>query len=177
MGNAANIIEFESRYAADFKQLNLEWLELYFRVEPMDEKILSLPEDILRNGGAIWLAQEGGVIVGCCALIAKSERTYELSKMAVTTSAQGKGLGRRLLEASVKSFADIGGRQLFLETNTALKAAIALYESAGFEHQQRPHPSPYERANVYMVYAGEGRFKTGGSRVNISNTAGATNKD
>jgi hypothetical protein len=24
MGNAANIIEFESRYAADFKQLNLE---------------------------------------------------------------------------------------------------------------------------------------------------------
>ena len=30
---------------------------------------------------------------------------------------------------------------------------IALYESAGFTHQRRPTPSPYARANVYMVHA------------------------
>jgi N-acetylglutamate synthase-like GNAT family acetyltransferase len=160
MGNTANIINFESRYAAVFKQLNLEWLELHFRVEPIDEKVRSRPEDIQRDGGAIWLAQDGGTIVGCCALIAKGNRIYELSKMAVTASAQGKGLGRSLLEATVKGFADLDGRQLFLETNTALKAAIALYESAGFEHQQRPRSSPYERANVYMVYTDEDRLKT-----------------
>jgi ribosomal protein S18 acetylase RimI-like enzyme len=160
MGTTVKIIDFESRYAADFKQLNFEWLKLHFRVEPMDEKVLSRPNDILHDGGAIWLARDGSVIVGCCALIAKGNRDYELSKMAVTASAQGKGLGRCLLEAAMKGFADIGGRQLFLETNTALKAAISLYESVGFEHHQSPDPSPYERANVFMVYTGEGRFKT-----------------
>jgi ribosomal protein S18 acetylase RimI-like enzyme len=152
MGTAVNIIDFESRYAADFKHLNLEWLQLHFRVEPIDEQVLSRPEDILRDGGAIWLAKEGHAIVGCCALIAKGDATYELSKMAVTASAQGKGLGRSLLEAAVKGFFANGGRLLFLETNTALKTAIALYESSGFEHRKRLEPSPYERANVYMVY-------------------------
>jgi GNAT superfamily N-acetyltransferase len=152
MGTAVNIIDFESRYAADFKHLNLEWLQLHFRVETIDEQVLSRPEEILRDGGAIWLAQDRSTIVGCCALIAKGDATYELSKMAVTASAQGKGLGRRLLEAAVKGFFDTGGRLLFLETNTALKTAIALYESSGFVHRKRPKPSPYERANVYMVY-------------------------
>ncbi len=156
MDRTFDIIEFESHFATNFKQLNLEWLKLYFRVEPIDEEVLSRPEDILAKGGAIWLGQDGDVIVGCCALVAKGEGTYELSKMAVTSSAQGKGLGRRLLETAVKGFTDKKGHTLFLETNTALKAAIALYESSGFVQQQPPNPSPYERANVYMVYKGAG---------------------
>lgn len=160
MGTTSDIVNFEPRYAADFKRLNLEWLSQYFRVEPIDEQVLSRPDDILRDGGAIWLARENGTIVGCCALIAKGDGNYELSKMAVTANARGKGLGRRLLEAAVKGFTDTRGRLLFLETNTALKSAIALYESAGFEHRQAPKASPYERANVYMVYTGAVDLKT-----------------
>lgn len=160
MGTSANIIDFEPCYAADFKRLNLEWLNRYFRVEPIDEQVLSYPEAILRDSGAIWLAQVGCTIVGCCALIAKGEGTYELSKMAVTASVQGQGLGRRLLEAGLKGFDAAGGRLLFLETNTALQTAIRLYESSGFEHRQRPKQSPYERANVYMEYIGTGPFKS-----------------
>ena len=152
MGTIAKVIDFESRYAANFKQLNLEWLLLHFRVEPMEENVLPRPEDVPRAGGAIWLAQVGGAIVGCCALNAKGGSTYELSKVAVTPSVQGKGLGRRLLEVAVKGFTDAGCQQLVPETDTALKAAIALYESAGFEYQQRPRPLAYERANVLMVY-------------------------
>jgi len=30
------IIPFENQYASDFKRLNLEWLEKYFDVEPLD---------------------------------------------------------------------------------------------------------------------------------------------
>jgi ribosomal protein S18 acetylase RimI-like enzyme len=152
MRNTFDIINFEPHYAADFKRLNLEWLKRYFRVEPIDEQVLSRPEDILRDGGAIWLAKEGSAVVGCCALMAKGDGAYELSKMAVTAGAQGNGLGRRLLNAAVTGFIETGGRLLFLETNTALKTAIALYESSGFEHRKPPESSPYERANVYMVY-------------------------
>jgi ATP phosphoribosyltransferase regulatory subunit HisZ len=32
------LIPLERRYAADFKRLNLEWLERYFRVEPSTRK-------------------------------------------------------------------------------------------------------------------------------------------
>jgi hypothetical protein len=39
MGHTAEIIDFESRYAADFKRLDLESLELHFRVEPIDEQV------------------------------------------------------------------------------------------------------------------------------------------
>ena len=49
------IIPSESRYAADFKRLNVEWLEKYFTVEPIDEKVLSDPEAaILRPGGGFF---------------------------------------------------------------------------------------------------------------------------
>lgn len=154
MSATTDIIAFEPRYAADFKRLNLEWLERHFRVEPIDMQVLSQPEDIVRSGGLIRLARQGDLVVGCCALIAKGDGAYELSKMAVTANSQGQGLGRRLLEAVVLGFSRTGGRLLFLETNSALKTAIALYESSGFEHRPRPTPSPYERADVYMVHTG-----------------------
>jgi ribosomal protein S18 acetylase RimI-like enzyme len=149
-----DIITVEPRYAADFKQLNLEWLERLFRVEPIDVEVLSRPEDIVRAGGAIWLARQGNAVIGCCALIAKGDGAYEVSKMAVTSNAQGQGVGRRLLDVAVQGFSRTGGSLLFLETNSALKTAIALYESSGFKHRPRPEPSPYERADVYMVHTG-----------------------
>lgn len=149
-----DIIAFEPRYAADFKRLNLEWLERHFRVEPIDVQVLSLPQDLLDSGGVIWLARQGDEIIGCCALIAKGDGAYEVSKMAVTAAARGQGIGRRLLDATVRSFGALGGRLLYLETNSVLKTAIALYERSGFEHRRRPTPSPYARADIYMVHTG-----------------------
>jgi GNAT superfamily N-acetyltransferase len=79
-------------------------------------------------------------------VILKSQKT------SVTTSFQGRGIGRRLLLAALDAFKDLCGKKLYLETNTVLTSAIALYVSAGFVHAQRPTPSPYARANVYMEY-------------------------
>ena len=149
---AVEIVPFEARYADDFKRLNLEWLARYFRVEPIDEQVLSRPLEILREGGAIFLARYQDEIVGTCALLKAGEGRYELSKMAVTSRHQGLGIGRRLLEAVVAAYRSLAARELFLESNSKLKPAIALYESAGFVHAPRPAPSHYERSDVYMVY-------------------------
>jgi GNAT superfamily N-acetyltransferase len=151
------IIPFERRYAADFKRLNVEWLEKYFRVEPIDEEVLSRPQRILRSGGAILLARYRGAIVGTCALLNVGEGRYELSKMAVTAGHQGLGIGRRLIEAILAEYRSREARELFLESNSKLTPAITLYESAGFVHSPRPAPSHYERSDVYMVYVGGGR--------------------
>ncbi|HEX5459877.1 MAG TPA: helix-turn-helix domain-containing GNAT family N-acetyltransferase [Steroidobacteraceae bacterium] len=151
---AVEVIPFERRYAADFKRLNLEWLEKHFRVEPIDEQVLSRPLAILRKGGAIFLARHRGAIVGTCALLNAGDDRFELSKMAVTGSHQGLGIGRRLVQAVVAEYLARGARELFLESNSKLTPAITLYESAGFVHAARPAPSHYERGDVYMVFAG-----------------------
>ena len=151
--NAVEIIPFERRYAGDFKRLNLEWLEKYFRVEPIDLQVLSKPLAILRDGGAIFLARYRGAIVGTCALLNAGSGRFELSKMAVTANSQGLGIGRKLLKAAIADYLTRGARELFLESNSKLKPAITLYETAGFVHSPRPEPSHYERSDVYMVLA------------------------
>ncbi len=152
-GREVQILPFALRHAAEFKRLNLEWVRKFFRVEPIDEQVLSNPRAIVRNGGAVFFARRAGKIVGTCAVINDGDGVYELSKMAVTANCQGLGIGRRLLEACIGAFKScVGGRLLFLETNSVLKPAIKLYESAGFEHTPSPHASMYERADVYMVY-------------------------
>ena len=154
-GHEVRILPFAPRYAADFKRLNLEWLQKFFRVEPIDEQVLSSRQDIIREGGAIFVARRDRSIVGTCALLSEGNGVYELSKMAVTADCQGLGIGRKLLAAGIGAFQARRGRRLFLETNSALKPAIRLYESVGFEHAASPHASTYERADVYMIYRGK----------------------
>lgn len=157
-GNRNKVIEiipFERRYAKDFKRLNLEWVEKYFRVEPVDEQVLSHPQPIIKEGGAIFLARADREIIGTCALISEGHGLYELSKMSVTDGYRGLGVGRRLLTAAIDAFELIGSGTLFLETNSILTPAITLYESAGFVHEAPPAKSPYARADVYMVYRGK----------------------
>lgn len=156
-GGEVEVIPFEPRYRDDFKRLNVEWLEKHFYVEAIDNEVLSQPERvILAPGGHIFLARLGDEIVGTCALI-KVGNGFELSKMAVTERYQGLRIGHRLLETAIAAFRASGAERLFLESNSRLKAAIRLYERNGFEHAERPEPSHYVRADVYMVYREPGR--------------------
>ena len=150
--DGVDIIPFEDRYAGEFRQLNLEWLNRYFRVETLDEEVLSRPHEILRDGGAIFLARYRREIVGTCALLPAGEGRLELGKMAVTAGCQGLGIGRKLLAAVIGQYHALGGRELFLESNSRLRPAINLYRSAGFVRIPPPTRSHYERADIYMVY-------------------------
>lgn len=69
--------------------------------------------------------------------------------MTVTPAVRGLGLARRLLEACEAAARTDGASLLYLETNSALKPAIALYESVGFLHLPA-RPTPYARADVFM---------------------------
>ncbi|CAF4638170.1 unnamed protein product, partial [Rotaria sp. Silwood1] len=74
------IEKFSAVYKADFKNLNLEWLNHYFEVEPIDKKILNNPEsEIINTGGMIFFALIDEKVVGTCAMI-KINDSFELSK-------------------------------------------------------------------------------------------------
>lgn len=151
----ARIVDFEPRWREDFARLNVEWLERWFTVEPVDRDVLGDPErHILAEGGQILFAvDEAGVAFGTVALKHAGGGTYELTKMAVSPAARGQGLGRALLAAALARFHALGGAELFLESSSRLQTAIRLYERAGFEHRPAPRPgSHYARADVYMVW-------------------------
>lgn len=153
------IVGFESRWRDDFARLNVEWLQRWFVVEPVDREVLGDPEThILAGGGQVLFALEtddagGEHAVGTVALKHEGAGVYELTKMAVAPEARGHGVGRRLLQASLERYRALGGRELFLESSSRLAPAIRLYESAGFVHHPAPRPgSHYARADVYMVW-------------------------
>ena len=147
------IVDWEESYGDAFGRLNREWLEKYFRVEEVDRPILDDPRSsIIDPGGFVLYALLDGEVVGTAALKHQGDGVFELTKMAVTEAHQGRGLGRQLLCASIARFEEIAGRRLYLESNSRLAPALALYESAGFRHESPPEPSDYARADVYMVY-------------------------
>ena len=150
------IVPFSPELREHFYRLNAEWLARHFRIEPIDHEVLSEPEKhILEPGGSILFALVSEEVVGTVALMPEAPGVFELTKMAVTTGHRGLGIGRRLMEAAIAEYHRLGGRELFLESQTRLQPALKLYESVGFERQPGIKPgSHYQRADVYMIYRG-----------------------
>jgi [ribosomal protein S18]-alanine N-acetyltransferase len=61
----------------------------------------------------------------------------EILSVAVTSSAQGRGLGGRLLHLHLRRLAGFGVRRVFLEVDENNTPAIRLYARAGFEEVSR----------------------------------------
>lgn len=148
------VLEYTPSYRPYFELFNREWLEEFFVVEPYDQQVFDNPEKyILNEGGAIYFAQYEGDIVGTVALIPREEGVIELSKMGVTRKLQGLGIGKVLARHAIKQARLTGAHTLMLDSNRALKPAIALYHKLGFVEIPTDPNSPYERANIRMAMA------------------------
>jgi len=129
------IIDFEPQYAADFRQLNLHWLQQYELTEEPDLLVINNPQgEIIDKGGFIFLANTGDKIVGTAGLLKESPTQYELVKMGVAPSFQGKGISKLLIEACLQKAKMAGATRVYLQSNSQLTTAIALYEKYGFKH-------------------------------------------
>jgi len=146
------ILEFDPAYAADFKRLNLVWLERYFQVEPLDRTVLSDPEEtIIKPGGMVFFALLNGAVVGTCALIRHTEGLFELSKMAVADAHQRKGIGTQLLSHAIAWARSQSIAKLFVETNTVLESAVRLYQRIGFRITAHDRADAhYDRTNLKL---------------------------
>ncbi|MFR3687572.1 MAG: GNAT family N-acetyltransferase [Enterococcus sp.] len=128
------IIEWEDKYAEQFKRLSLEWLEKYVSVEPADLEIINNPhKSILEKGGMIFFALCDGLIVGTVAMIRQNDGSFELAKLAVTEGYKGLKLGNLLMEKSLEFASQRKATTVFLYTNRRLLPAINLYEKFGFK--------------------------------------------
>lgn len=146
------IVPYEPKYQQAFKDLNVEWISTYFKMEATDYKALDNPQGyILDNGGYIFVALYEGEPAGVCALVKMDdpEFDYELAKMAVSPRVQGKSIGWLLGNAVLEKARSLGAKKVYLESNTILKPAISLYHKLGF-NKVAGRSTPYERCNIQM---------------------------
>jgi len=148
---SVQIVPFRPGLAPAFADLNRAWIERLFSIEPADLKVLGDPEAaIIAPGGQIFFALDSDSPVGTVAAIRATPTRFELAKMAVAPSHQGRGLGRLLGEAIIQWARSQGAESVFLLTNSRLAEAIRLYERLGFVHRPLLHQTDYARADVYM---------------------------
>jgi DNA-binding MarR family transcriptional regulator len=159
-GQAVAIRNYEPALAGDFYQINAEWIESMFAMEPADREVLEDPEGaILAGGGAVLFAEAPDLgVIGTVALRNAGDGAYELTKMGVLAKARGRKAGELLLAAAIARAAALGAETLYLLTNRKCEAAIHLYEKAGFVHDAAilaRYAGRYARSDVAMRYPWE----------------------
>lgn len=96
----------------------------------------------------LWLAERGGELVGCVAIVGASATEAQLRWYLVDPAARGAGLGKRLLREAVDFAEGRGYQSIFLWTVSALEAAAHLYRAAGFV---KVESTPAKRWGVEVV--------------------------
>ncbi|RTE52177.1 N-acetyltransferase [Arenibacter aquaticus] len=145
------IIPFTSEYSERFKELNVEWLEKYFYVEPKDTQLLDNSEaNIIDKDGFIYFAQYNNEIAGCFALLKLGSGEYELGKMAVEAKFQGLKIGQALLSFAIDLAKGNSWNKLVLYSNTKLVNAIYIYKKFGFKEVPIEKNLPYARSDIKM---------------------------
>lgn len=144
------IVDFRPEHAGAFRRLNEAWISQLFALEAKDREVLEHPQEkILDPGGRIFMALEAGEPVGCVALLALADGGFEVAKMTVAESQRGTGLGRLLMQRCIDAAMQAGAPRLYLETNSSLAPALALYRAMGFK-ALAPQATEYSRCDVWM---------------------------
>ncbi len=137
--------------ATYFRDLNLEWLEHYFYVEPHDRDLLeSCEEMIIDKGGYIFFYKNEERILGTFALIQLSPDVFELGKMAVSADSRGMGIGQKMMEFCVSFSKKQTWSKLLLYSSTKLDNSIYIYKKFGFDEVPIEKDNPYTRSNIKM---------------------------
>ena len=95
-----------------------------------------LPMCLDDAGFHTFVIEEGGCPAGFC-MLSIGDRVGEVVAVAVDPLRQGRGAGRRLMQAAVEDAMETGIRILFLKTATENRPAQGLFRRIGFEETGR----------------------------------------
>ena len=147
----ARVVTWRPELRADFERLNLGWIERWFAVEEEDRKVFRDPGgQIVEPGGQIFFVVDEHGVRGTCAVIRHDATTFELAKMAVEPSAQGRGYGDRLVESVIGFARGAGATRLMLVSNTRLGPTLNLYRKHGFRDVPLDPANGYSRADIQL---------------------------
>src|SRR5262245_42377884 len=145
----ASMVRFavEKPSSADAQWCLTEYFkELEARFERGFDPALTLSADaheLTPPAGAFFIARLHGRPIGCGALKLHGRGPAELKRMWIAADARGLGLGRRLLHELEQHARRAGASAVRLETNRALREAIALYRRTGYVEVDAFNAEPY----------------------------------
>lgn len=124
-------------------------LDLDLRFQSFDCELAELPGKYAPPEGRLFLAMEHEQSAGCVALRKIGEGTCEMKRLYVRPAFRGKRLGRALADVVIAAAREIGYERMRLDTLSSMTAAIALYESLGFQRIAPYYDNPSGTA-VFM---------------------------
>ncbi len=147
-----SILSYKKAYAKDFYDLNIEWLESFFYVEPYDREVLGNPETyIINKGGHIFFARLNDKIVGTVALMPIGDKgEFELTKMGVYPEYRGFKIGQKLMQHSIDFAKSLQLPKLIIYSNRLLENAIYIYKKYGFVEIPVEANCPYKRCDIKL---------------------------
>jgi putative acetyltransferase len=100
-----------------------------------DQDVLTIEDSYWAKGGEFWVIESQGRLVGTAGYypVNRGENAVEIRKMYLIPEARGKGLGRYLLQSLEKAIIAKGYTHAWIQTASALKEAVQLYERNGYE--------------------------------------------
>jgi putative acetyltransferase len=105
-----------------------------------DKELDDIELNYFGRGGIFEVVEDRAMrIVGCAGLLPHNPSRAEICKMYIEKSARGRGLGRRMLDDLLDAARAGGFREVWLETNSSLTEAIALYKKYGFQPVDSEH--------------------------------------
>lgn len=141
------IIPYQSTYQQYFIDLNVEWINTYFKIEAHDIELLyDHQANILDKGGQIFFARLNDQILGTVALVNEGDGVYELAKMGVLPKFHNFGIGKKLAIHLIQQAKKLGCKKIIVISNTILVPALQLYKNLGFVEVPL-NVYNYERAN------------------------------
>ncbi|MFO8050818.1 MAG: GNAT family N-acetyltransferase [Thermoplasmatota archaeon] len=81
----------------------------------------------------VWIIEEGGDLVGCLAVVERSDNTAQLRWFLVHPFYRGKGLGTRMFKEAMEFIKDKEYKKAYLTTQNILEDAAGIYRDQGFE--------------------------------------------
>ncbi|MDB4902626.1 MAG: family N-acetyltransferase [Mucilaginibacter sp.] len=102
-----------------------------------------------KSEGALLLACDGNVFVGCSGVRKLDRETAELKRMYVKNEYRGYHIGTSLLQRSIEFAKELGYKRIRLDTLQSMTKAQQLYRSFGFYEipSYRFNPLP---GTIYM---------------------------
>ncbi|MGN6438813.1 MAG: GNAT family N-acetyltransferase [Agriterribacter sp.] len=102
-----------------------------------------------------WVAEMENEIVGCCGIYPTEglpPNCAELVKFYLSPKARGKGIGKKLMEKSIRSAQELGYSEIYLESLSEFSKAVSIYEKQGFEMLSHPlGNSGHSTCNIWMI--------------------------
>ena len=147
-----SIVPFEPDHADGFRSLVADTLrECGFEPEPALEADL---DDPAATYAALWVALDGGRVVGSVALRDLGGDTLELKRMYLRQDQRGRGFGKQLLLRALDWARAHDTKVVRLDTSERMVAAQHLYEAYGFERVAGDAPRQGQCRLLYELRLG-----------------------